>query len=308
MTGVITAEPGRRLVGMQLPIQAQSTMFASPWEASAGPEELARIARTCDRAGFDYVGACDHVAIPRDAADTMSTFWMDPIATLSWVAAHTEQVGLLTHVYVLPLRHSLVAAKQFATLDHLSGGRAIAGIGAGHVRAEFDALDIEFDQRGHLLDDGLDALTRALEHEYVGDLGSAPRPVQQPRPPIWIAGSSAPALRRAATFGDGWLPQGPATAGQVDELHRRLEANGRSPGAFVVGHIPRPVHVGEPSWEPGRATITGSGERIAEALLADTPPGVNQIQLRVVARDVDECCDQIGATADEVVPHLRENR
>ena len=107
--------------GMQLPIQAQSTVFVEEWEKTAGARELAAVARACDAAGFAYVAVCDHVAI-RGRADAMSTTWYDTIATLGWLAGVTERVGLLSHVYVTAYRHPLQTAKAFATLDALSGG------------------------------------------------------------------------------------------------------------------------------------------------------------------------------------------
>ncbi|NBE56264.1 LLM class flavin-dependent oxidoreductase, partial [Streptomyces boluensis] len=119
--------------GIQLPIQSQSTIYAEPWEADAGPTDLAELARVADRSGFDYIACCDHVAIPRRLAAAMSTVWYDPVATLSFLAGVTERVRLLSHVAVVGLRHPLATAKQYATLDHLSGGRLILGVGAGHV-------------------------------------------------------------------------------------------------------------------------------------------------------------------------------
>src|SRR5262249_5761342 len=160
-------------------------------------------------------GVCDHVSLPETVVGGMGTHWMEPIGTLSWLAAHTTRVALLTHVYVLPYRHPLMAAKQFANLDYLSRGRAIAGVGAGHVGAEFEHLDVDFHRRGKAVDAALPVLAAALESEFVDGFGARPRPVQSPRPPIWVAGSSPPAIRRAATFGDGWLPQGPSNADMV---------------------------------------------------------------------------------------------
>ena len=130
--------------GIQLPIQSQSTIYAQPWEADAGVEELVDIAQACDRAGFMYVAVCDHVAIPSEKAPAMSATWWDTIATLGYLAAVTQHVRLLSHVYVLPYRHPLVSAKQWMTLDTLSGGRAILGVGAGHVEGEFEALGVDF--------------------------------------------------------------------------------------------------------------------------------------------------------------------
>ena len=128
--------------GMQLPVQSQSTAFVQPWEADAGPAELARVAVAADRAGAFYVAVCDHIAIPRPLDETMGAVWYDTIATLGWLAAQTESVHLLSHVYVVPYRAPLVTAKAFSTLDLLSGGRAILGVGIGHVERECDAAGV----------------------------------------------------------------------------------------------------------------------------------------------------------------------
>jgi alkanesulfonate monooxygenase SsuD/methylene tetrahydromethanopterin reductase-like flavin-dependent oxidoreductase (luciferase family) len=96
---------------MQLPVQSQSTIYAEGWEDRAGPADLVEIARAAERAGFDYVATCDHVAIPRRLAAAMSTVWYDPVATLGFLAGVTERVRLLSHVAVVGLRHPLISAK-----------------------------------------------------------------------------------------------------------------------------------------------------------------------------------------------------
>ncbi|MGH9083921.1 MAG: LLM class flavin-dependent oxidoreductase, partial [Acidimicrobiales bacterium] len=170
--------------GMQLPVQSQSTIYVRPWEAAAGVAEVVQVAQACEAAGFAYVAVCDHIAIPRAQAEAMGTEWWDTIATLSYLAAVTDRVGLLSHVYVLPYRHPLVVAKAWATLDALSGGRAILGVGAGHVEGEFAALDVPFADRGRLLDEAIDAVRTALADEHpahqgerwrFADVGQRPR-------------------------------------------------------------------------------------------------------------------------------------
>ncbi len=299
-----TVGHGRRIVGLQLPIQAHTVTTAEPWERTAGPADMAHVAGVADRAGYDYLGVCDHVSLPESVAATMSTFWVDPVSTLGWLAANTERIMLLTHVYVLPYRNPLMAAKQFATLDWLSGGRLICGIGAGHVEAEFAHLGVDFAGRGRAVADGVGVLADLLEHEFVDGFGAAPRPVQTPRPPIWIAGSTNAAIRRAATLADGWLPQSPASQEMVDLLLSARAAAGRTE-PIVIGHLTAPLHVGPPSWDVGPHTITGSPAEIAERLLAGAPPAVNQIQVRFRARDRDELCDQLDAFAAEGLPLLR---
>lgn len=144
--------------GMQLPVQSLSTLYAEPWEAAAPPGDLVDVARAADRLGFAYIGCCDHVAIPPRLAPAMSPTWYDPVATLAFLAAVTTRVRLLSHVAVIGLRHPLLTAKQYATLDHLCGGRLILGVGAGHVREEFEALGVDFERRGPLLDEAIDAV------------------------------------------------------------------------------------------------------------------------------------------------------
>ncbi|MEU9864477.1 LLM class F420-dependent oxidoreductase [Streptomyces sp. NPDC047971] len=301
--------------GMQLPVQSQSTIYAEPWEAAAGPADLVEIARTADRSGFDYIASCDHVAIPRRLAGPMSTVWYDPVATLSFLAAATERVRLLSHVAVVGLRHPLVSAKAYATLDHLSGGRLVLGVGAGHVREEFEAVGADFDGRGGVLDETIDALKAALGPEeypeHAGerfafkDLGQLPRPAQE-RVPVWVGGSSPAAVRRAALRGDGWLPQGDPRErlpAQIARLHRlRAEAGIADP--ITVGAIVEPLYVGEAGWEVGRRTLTGKPQALAESLRAYGAMGVDQIQVRFRSRSRAELTDQMAAFAAEVAPHL----
>ena len=301
---MIEIPEGTRVYGIQLPIQAKSKTFVADWELSAGPAELAQVARAADDNGFFYVAVCDHIAIPESLADTMGTYWQDCITTLSWLGAQTEHTALLSHAYVLPYRHPLVAAKEFATLDYLSGGRAIVGIGAGHVEAEFAALGVDHARRGKLVEEKLPPLIAALEHEWVDGLGSQPRPVQSPRPPIWVAGSSGAAIRRAATFADGWLPQGPSNPKMVAQLQALREEHGRADTPMMIGDITPFLYVGVPSWDVGDGVLSGAPGDIAEQILADTPAGVNQIQVRFKARSCDEICEQMAAFAGEVAPIL----
>ncbi|MFK0284069.1 LLM class F420-dependent oxidoreductase [Streptomyces sp. NPDC090499] len=301
--------------GIQLPVQSQSTIYAEGWEAGAGAADLVEIARAVDRAGFAYLAVCDHVAIPHRLAGAMSTVWYDPVATLAHLAAVTERVRLLSHVAVVGLRHPLLSAKQYATLDHLSGGRLILGVGAGHVREEFEVLGVDFGQRGAVLDEAIDALRAALGadefpshhgkfYDFEG-LGQRPRPAQE-RVPVWIGGSSPAAVRRAALKGDGWLPQGDPRdrlPAQIERL-RRLRAGAGIEEPITVGAITEPLYVGTPEWEVGRRTLGGAPDFLAESLRAYGAMGVHQIQVRFRSRSRAELIDQIAAFGADVAPLL----
>lgn len=312
MTAVLP--PGRLVVGMQLPVQSKSFAYREPWEADAGAAELAAVARAADAAGFFYVAVCDHIAIPSDKAPAMGTEWWDTVATLGWLAGITEQVHLLSHVYVPAYRHPLQVAKAFSTLDNVSGGRVVLGVGAGHVEAEFELLGLPFADRGRLLDESIDALRAAFAEDYptlpgprwpAADLGQHPRPIQEDGPPIWVGGSSPAAIRRAAERGDGWLPQGPVTPELVARIGELRHAAGRH-DAFDLGALIGPTYVGDPDpdWDLGGPALTGSPDKLAHVLRKLGALGVGQVQVRLRSRSAEELVDQIGRFGAEVIPHL----
>jgi probable F420-dependent oxidoreductase len=307
---------GELVFGLHLPVAAQSRSFAQDWEAAAGAAEMRRIAEACDRHGYFYLAVSDHVAVPRDLAAAMSTTWYDAVATLGFLAAATRRIRLMSYVWVMPYRHPLMTAKAFATLDALSGGRVILGVGAGHVEKEFAALGVDFRRRGELLDEAIDAVLACFADEFpthdgrhwsFAAMGQTPRPAQQPRPPIWVGGSSRAALRRAAERGDGWLPQGPpemGMAGAIDFL-REHRARTRGGAPIDVGMNAPWMYVGKPGFELPEGTRTGSAAELAEPLREAKALGVNHMGVRFRSRSVEEMVDQVEAFAREVAPLAR---
>jgi len=201
--------------GIGLPIVQQVPGQAQAWEAGGGAAELLEVARAADRLGFAWIACSDHVAIPASYASSMGAIWYEPATTLAFLAAATARVRLLSHVLVLPYRHPLLAAKMLATLDALSGGRAIIGTGSGHLKPEFRSLGLDHQARAAISDEYLRGLAAALEQEvssFAGDVVRwrdmlvAPRPAQRPRPPIWVGGNTDAVARRAGRHGDGWIP------------------------------------------------------------------------------------------------------
>jgi alkanesulfonate monooxygenase SsuD/methylene tetrahydromethanopterin reductase-like flavin-dependent oxidoreductase (luciferase family) len=292
--------------GTQLPVQALSVRVSMPWEQEGTVDDMVRVARACDDAGFLYVAVCHHVAIPPEPAEMMSTQWFDPIATLSYLAANTTRTRLMSNVFVAGYQHPLVAAKAFATLDTLSNGRAIVGIGAGHVEGEFDALGVSFKGRGEVTDHALVTLEDALTDEWTNGVGQRPRPVQQPHPPIWIGGSGRPALRRVAHLGDGWIPQATPLDQLGDDIAwilRERDRVGAGSAPEIGYHLL--AHVGDASWDLPKGVVSGSPQRIID--VANTRMGalgVSHLQVRLMARSCDEQCDQAAAFGAEVGPHL----
>jgi probable F420-dependent oxidoreductase len=306
---------GTLAYGIQLPIQAKSKTFVEDWELNAGAEELAAIVRQADATGFFYVAVCDHLAVTKPMDAHMGTTWYDTVATLGWIAGITSTVRILSHVYVMSYRHPLHTAKSFMTLDELSGGRAILGVGAGHLEGEFDLLGLDYAARGAVTDAAVDAVRAAFTDEYpdvetpywghLHDAGLAPRPRQQPLP-IWVGGSSKAALRRAATRGDGWLPQGTPRADMPDQiaylLEQRRQVRGDEP--IDLGTITEFLYLGDPTWDVGDGTLRGAPTSIADRLNEFGAMGVSHLQIRFRSRSLSELLDQMDAFHRDVAPNL----
>jgi probable F420-dependent oxidoreductase len=307
--------PDRLVFGLQLPVQSKSRTYREEWEDDADAAAIAAMARQADASGFFYVAVCDHLAVPVPLDAHMQTTWYDTVATLAYLAAITERVRVLSHVYVLSYRHPLQTAKAFMTLDELSGGRAVLGVGAGHLESEFTLLGLDFAGRGAVTDDAIDVIRAAFANEYpdvttatygrVADAGLAPRP-RQARLPIWVGGSSNAALRRAAERGDGWLPQGTPRSDMPAQIAYLRERRARTVGdePIDIGAITELVHVGTPRWDVGNRTISGSPEAIAASLNEFGTMGVSHLQVRFRSRDLAEQLDQMAAFGADVAPLL----
>jgi len=313
MASIIPA--GQLAYGMQLQVQSKSKTFREPWEDDADSSAIAALARQADAAGFFYIAVSDHVVVPKPMDEHMQTTWYDTVATLGWLAGITQRARLLSHVYVLAYRHPLHTAKSFMTLDELSGGRAILGTGVGHLQREFELLGLDFDARGAIADESIDVIRAAFTSEYpdvttprfghVSDAGIAPRP-RQARVPIWVGGSSKAALRRAAERGDGWLPQGTPRAEMPASIAYLLEHRKQTIGdePIDLGAISEVFYVGEPTWDVGARTFTGTAGRIADRLNEFGAMGVSHVQVRFRSRVLQEQLDQMAAFGAEVAPLL----
>ena len=191
-------------------------------------EAISDIARVGEASGFAAVHVTDHPAPDAKWLDHGGHHALDPFVALSFAAAATTDVKLLTNVYIAAYRNPFLSAKSIQSLDVLSGGRLILGTAAGYLKPEFKALGIDFDNRGALLDEVLDVLEKVLTGDDVAYEGTsfAARgvrlyPVPATPPPIWVGGNSKPAVRRAVSRAQGWAPFntfGYATASRTAEI------------------------------------------------------------------------------------------
>jgi probable F420-dependent oxidoreductase len=178
-------------------------------------EGLSQCSQQAEACGFEAVYVTDHPA-PDDAwLQSGGHHSLDPFTALSFAAAATSQLKLMTNILVLPYRNALLQAKSVASLDRLSGGRVILGVGAGYLQSEFDACGANMENRGKVIEENLQVMKSAWTGEVINIQGRGfsaqnirqqPTPLQNPHPPIWMGGNSPAAMRRAAQYCDGWLP------------------------------------------------------------------------------------------------------
>jgi len=277
-------------IGIVTPVLTRLPKGHGKWETDAGIEEVARIAQAADSLGYDYVTCSEHVGIPTDVAAVRGAVYWDPAATLGYLAARTSGIRLATHVLVLGYHHPLELAKTYGTLDRISGGRVILGVGVGSLKEEFDLLGVPFDDRGARGDDALRALRASLarrEPAYdgpyyrFGGMVVDPCAVQE-HLPIWIGGRTRRSLRRAVELADGWMPFGLT----VDEL-RAMLATVDVPAGFELALTP------DRAFDPG-----GSAERVEEAIGQLAGAGTTVVNARVVAHSLEHYLEQIEALAN----------
>jgi probable F420-dependent oxidoreductase len=221
------------------------------------PDVAVRVAQAAEAAGFDSLWTGEHVVLPDPQAPPSpvppETPFLDPAVALAHVAAHTKTIRLGTGIIILPQRNPLVLAKELASVDVLSKGRLIFGLGIGYLKQEFDALGVSFDDKGPRAMEYLEAMLAvwtqekpAYEGRFVNFAGiqAFPRPVQKPHPPIVIGGMSPQGYSRAVTRAHGWYGYAldlEATAACIASLRKTEKRHGRPPelGELEISVTPR---------------------------------------------------------------------
>jgi probable F420-dependent oxidoreductase len=267
------------------------------WEQDGTIDDVVRIARAADELGYHHLTCSEHVAVPEAVAPVRGSRYWDPLATFGYLAAHTSRIRLATNVLVLGYHHPLAIVKRYGTLDVVSGGRLVLGVGVGSLREEFALLGAPFEDRGERADEALLALRSSLStrtpafrgrHTAFDGLVVEPCAVQA-RVPIWIGGRTGRSLRRAVELGDGWTPfsLAPAEIGALLTSARRTDAWSRRTEPLEV--ILQPPRAFDPVGDPA-ATRAAANDLVAA--------GATMLNVRVVHHSVDHYVEQLAAMAD----------
>jgi len=303
----------------------------------AAPEVIANIAQLGESLGFDYLTLTDHIALPDTSTpgypySTTGEFYtpdpghrVEQLTTAAWVAAKTTRIKLVLAVMVVPHRPAVLTSKMLATIDVLSAGRLIVGIGAGWLKVELDAVaTTPFAERGAVTDEYMDAIRTIWtqdkpvfhgKYTNIDGLLTDPKPVQKPHPPIWVGGESAPSMRRAARIGDAWYPIGSNNAHLLDTLPRLTAGIARmrdltrqaSRDPAVMGIVYRVKRHGQPAplaTDGHRKLFTGTVANTIEDIAAVREIGVTALDFDFEGRDATKSAADMKKFHSEVLSRI----
>jgi probable F420-dependent oxidoreductase len=304
----------------------------------AKPDQVLAIAAKADALGYASIFVTDHVVLPASMARSVYPYsstgqlpggaaqdYLEPLAMLGALSRATRRARLGTSVLVVPYRHPLVTAKILATIDQLSGGRVILGVGVGWLREEFEALGAPpFEERGAVTDEYLrfmratwttDPVTFAGRYVSVNGVHALPKPVQAGGIPVWIGGHTDAAVRRAATLGDGWHPIAlrppgllfpDAYARRVQQIHAWAREAGRDPARITLSvRVPmevRPGRLKPPAGE--RPLFQGTAGQVIADIRAYATSGATHFVWDFTSQDLRPVLENLERFAHEVRPRL----
>jgi probable F420-dependent oxidoreductase len=285
-------------------------------------DAIARLSAAAEAAGFDAVFVTEH-PIPGDEWLASGGHQaLDPFVALSFAAAATTRVRLLTNLVIPAYRNPFLLAKSVASLDHLSGGRVVLGIGAGYLQPEFEALGVDFDERNELTDEAIATMRAVWNGRSVARSGrhwrapgntALPRPAIEGGPPIWIGGNSRRAMRRAVELADGWTPMlasarfsarvhtGPIVS--VADLAARIN-EAREYAAWIGRSSPLEVAFNPSGGMGVAATAAEAGARLVEHAAELAGAGVTYLNTGAPGASVDELLGAIAWYGEHVIPAL----
>ena len=282
------------------------------------PTNLAEFARACERAGVDALSVTDHPAPSAKWLQGGGHETFDPFVALSFVAAATTSLQVMTHLTVIPYRNPFLTARSMISVDRLSGGRSIFVVGTGYLRSEFAALGVDFNERNDLFDEAAEVIRASWRGEELRTEGRhfeahgvvlRPLPVQA-EAPLWLGGNSQAARRRAAAWGQGWAPMlGPPLLSQTART-RHIEDQADlagliaevKAGAAELGRDPGALEFLSSSATPLPPTA-GPEQRIdAIARLAEI--GVTWTSAPIESTDFSEALDRLQRFGEEVISQV----
>ena len=292
-------------------------------------DEIRRFAVHVEALGFESIWAGDHVVLPAGGTTGYpytedGSFqrpseipFIEPLTLLSYIASVTSRIRIGTTVIIVPYRHPVVQAKMFASLDQLTNGRVICGVGVGWLEKEFEVLDAPYAERGPMTDEYIEIFkclwTDALPHyegkyHRIDGITFEPKPAQKSGIPIWVGGHTRRAVRRTVDHGDAWHPTRMTpeyVADMLPYLRTYAEERGRNPNDITIS-LKRALHFTDLGMAEGgnplaAGTLTGTATEVADDIKRCEDLGIQQVTFDFRTSDIDECMKVVEHLATSVM-------
>lgn len=288
---------------------------------------LRDVVQAAESLGYDSVWTSDHIVVPAAMDIVYRDGILESLNVLAYAAALTRRVRLGISTLIIPYRNPIVVAKELATIDVLSGGRTILGVAAGWMEGEFAALGAPYHDRGRYTDEALRIIKElwtsphpSFEGRYYrfSDITFAPRPLQQPHPPIWVGGKSRAAMRRAVALGDAWHLPTRLTAEDLGtaaaQLRQASAAAGRGQPCLLTARVRLGLDSDAGPWRDGAdygaggrgAVVRGGPEQALEVMRRYAEAGVSHVAMDLEAADLAGTLRSMERFAGEVASKLKK--
>jgi probable F420-dependent oxidoreductase len=282
-------------------------------------DSILRVAKTAEDLGFDSIWVSDHIVIPESHHGFGNVFY-EPLITLSYISALTKRISLGASVIILPYRNPMVLAKMLSTLDVLSEGRLILGVGAGWLKEEFQALGASYEKREIITDEYIQVLKIlwsqdkprfAGKYSKFSDINFLPKPIQRPHPPIWVGGNSLTAIRRAVNLCNGWHPVG-LTPNEIKErvnyINELLTEKKKGKSDFTISLRKNLQIKGaserEIKGKDERESLRGTPEKIAEGIEDYRNLGVSHLIFHVLSGSMEGVVETMEFFSRDIRPNI----
>ena len=301
-------------LGFAMPHMLRLPAMTQPWEAAVTGADQTRLARWAEKLGYEMIAVPEHYVVPREHVELSGPHYLSAYPTMAYWAGATERIRVNSCIAILPLQHPIITAKTLSTMDWLSSGRVTVTFAVGWLQGEFDALGVDYHQRGAMSEEYIQAIIELwtsdnpeFEGKYVSfrDVAFEPKCFQKPHLPIWFGGDADAVLKRTARYASGWWPfltRPEDIPAKLDFIRSQPDYNGRLADVYYglatarvgEGH----VATDDPDARPGMGK-----EEIIDRLgwLAELGVTWSSVPIPVLGH-IDEYYDYTQWVAEEIMP------
>ncbi len=303
-------------LNVSVPNSMHVAAMTQQWEYDLQPDDIVAAIKKADELKFNRVMLGEHFIIPQEHVALSGDHYFHSSVALAFLASHTKQIKLTSSICLLPLQNPVIQAKAWATLDWLSNGRASPIFGVGWLKEEFDILNIPFEKRGEIAEENIQAILELWtkespsfkgKHVQFDNVAFAPKPIQNPHPPIWFGGDAPAVLRRTAKYGNGWSPfQTPPEKfpESLDYIRSQTEFDGRHLDVFFALEM---LNIGarHEVLDDPRAPGNWNSQKIIDQCGCLKELGVTETIVPLPPLDgLQSYCERLQWVAEEIMPKI----